>query len=117
MSGFVKLDKDCCKLLEDINKIYKNSNYYGIEASSVFAEKYIGLDPTIPDDFSEKTSKELALLAKFDYIESPLSPIPTQYGLEYHHYRRWYYIEKFAIPSALSFIVSLAVNLLIRLAS
>lgn len=112
MLKFTKLDKNCSALLKDITKKYISSNFYTPEASSKFAQKYIGLDPTIPDSFSEKTIKELNLLAQLGYIEDINSPVPTQYGLKYHHYKKWYYLEKFVIPTILSFIVSLAINLI-----
>lgn len=112
MPKFTKLDKNCSALLKDINKIYISSNFYTPEASLKFAQKYTGLDHTMPKNFSEKTIKELDLLAQLGYIEDINSPVPTQYGLKYQHYKKWYYLEKFVIPTILSFIVSLAINLI-----
>lgn len=116
MPNFIKLDKNSCRLLKDINKIYKQSNYYSPKAKAVFADKYIGLDPTLPNDLSEKTQKELLFLAKLGYIEDENSPIPTQYGLNYCHYCINHYLEKFVIPTTLSLFVSLVVNLILNYA-
>ena len=69
MPNFIKLDKNSRRLLKDINKIYKQSNYYSPKAKAVFADKYIGLDPTSPNNLSENTEIELLFLNIFCYIK------------------------------------------------
>ena len=114
MIQFARLDKKTHALLKDINKIYKESHYYTTEASRIFANKYFGEDPSIPDNVSEATQKRLALLARLGYIEDEYTPVPTWFGMKYSFYKWAYYFDRYLLPAGISLIVSLTVNLILN---